>query len=396
MMHRKPLFTLRSIRGGLLMASSLLFSAAPLLAERDALLQILLEEGVLTSEQAAAVEESATTRVTPNRGAISELRVRGRIQPQFGYARGENAAGQSGDYATFEIRRARLGVTGRVGEDWRFVLEANTTPSDVNLQFASLRWEAFPEANLVLGFDRPVFGYEIYTSSAFLLTPERSNLSATFLPSSRISLTGAQIQGTSHGFRYSAGIYNSDLAVNESGESARFLFGGHIGRDLPEWGGVQQEVRFDYLQNEREDRGLLGVNRAFSASHRLVVGSFENRSEGIWGESFGGDDVAGFYLMPTWSLNEQWQLVARYENIRSWYTGGLAAPNRYLRRIDVPGGAPRGDRYEALYGGINYYIMGHDLKMQWGVEWSDLEDTRSGEGQEIKGLTTYGAMRMLF
>ena len=377
--------------------AALFLSLAPLSA-RDALLELLVREGILTEAQAASVEEQARTVVHPNRSVVSELRIRGRMQPQFGFAAGKNQDGERGEYGTFEMRRVRLGVMGTVADDYDFVVEANTLPSGVSLQFAYLRWRYAPDHRLIVGFDRPVFGYEIYTPSSHLLTVERSALSNTFLPGPNISLTGAQAQGRLAGISYAGGVYNTNEGVNVPGEGPAFIYGGSLGMDVPMPGlpEISQAVRLDYLANERENSGLLAVRHAASLSHRWSLGAYEQRTEVLYGETFAGEDIGGFYILPAWSLNARWQLVARYEQMRSSYARGVAAPNRYIRRIDVPGGAVRGDRLETFYVGVNHYLQGHDLKFQVGAEWSDLKDTRSGEGERLYGLTGYGAVRLLF
>ncbi|MCC5789667.1 MAG: hypothetical protein JJT75_08530 [Opitutales bacterium] len=371
-----------------------LFGANALGASDEALLEVLLREGVLTTEQVEEVRAQATVKAEANRSVVSSLRIRGRIQPQFGYVRARNEAGETDEYSTFEMRRVRLGAAGTIGDDWSFLFEANVTPDNVNLQFASLRWRAFPEANIVVGFDRPVFGHEIYTSSAFLLTPERSNLSSTFLPSSRISLTGAQVQGEWEDFTYSAGVYNSEIGTNSAGESSRYLFGGHVGGPLPDLGEATQSFRLDYLQNEKEDSSLLFVNKAAALSHQLEWGALETRSEVMWGESFGGDSVGGFYVMPAWSITDEWQVVARYEWMKADFDDGIRGPGRYIRRVFSD--ERRGDRFDAVYAGINYYLMGQDMKLQWGLEWSDLRDTRTGSDERLHGVTAIGGARLLF
>ena len=372
----------------------ILFGAQVSIASDDALLEVLLKEGVLTTEQVKDIRSQAEVKAEANRNIVSSIRIRGRIQPQFGYARGRNEDGDTEEYSTFELRRVRLGAAGELGPDWSFLVEANVTPDNTNLQFASLRWRAFPEANVVVGFDRPVFGHEIYTSSAFLLTPERSNLSTTFLPSNRISLTGAQVQGQWEDFTYSAGVFNSELGTNTAGESSRFIFGGHLGGPLPDMGEVSHTFRLDYLQNEKEDTSLLFVNKAIALSHQLEWENLETRAEVMWGESFDNDSVGGFYIMPAWSLTEQWQVVARYEWMKARYDDAFQAPNRYIRRTFS--GSPRGDRFDAVFAGLNYFVMGHDLKLQWGLEWSDLRDTRTDDEERLHGITAIGGARLLF
>jgi hypothetical protein len=378
------------------------------------LLDLLVRNGYLTEEQAAEVVQSApkpAVTVQPKSGNTLELRVRGRIQTQFGQSFAENAAGDTDQYGTFELRRIRLGVEGRVFPDVRFVVEGNFVPGNVSTQFAWLQWTRFPEANVLIGYERPLFGHEIFTSSAAILTVERSLISNRFIPSQPdtllIPLNGVQLTGKKGRIDYGAGIYNERIDTNPVGVSS-FAYSGSLGVNLddlmPE--GVEYRIRAETMQKNdpRDDIANLQpwrapLEEAYSFSNHLKFQAFDLRAEYLLGRNFGGDRISGFYLMPSYMITPKLQAVFRYEQSRADFAQGLPAPNRYSGRVFA--GDQAGDRYEAFYIGGNYYVRGNDLKLMLGVELSDLDDTKSEAAQtdaagDVKATTVYGALRMLF
>jgi phosphate-selective porin OprO/OprP len=48
----------------------------------------------------------------------------------------------------------------------------------------------------------------------------------------------------------------------------------------------------------------------------------------------------------------------------------------YESRV-VPG---RGDRYNEIYGGVNYFFYGHKLKLQTGVQYAEMDDSAHDGG----------------
>ncbi|MDI6400959.1 porin, partial [Balneolaceae bacterium ANBcel3] len=117
--------------------------------------------------------------VQPNRPQITELKIRGRIQGQFAYSDGsnDNAGVDADSYSSFEMRRVRLGVQGKIQGNWNFMVEANVL-STVDLDAATLTYAANPAAMVTFGKAKPRFGLEENTSSASILTIERTRLNA--------------------------------------------------------------------------------------------------------------------------------------------------------------------------------------------------------------------------
>jgi phosphate-selective porin OprO/OprP len=79
--------------------------------------------------------------------------------------------------------------------------------------------------------------------------------------------------------------------------------------------------------------------------------------------------------MPFVNLTDKLQTVARYTLIDSHDPNGIRLAT-YENRI-VSG---RGDRYNELYLGANYFLYGHKLKIQSGIQWADMNDVANDGG----------------
>jgi hypothetical protein len=366
------------------------FLAAGLTAHgsNQALLDALVTNGYLTQEQAAQIAQQAPVQAAPKSRNVEELRIRGRIQGQFAYADGSGA----GNYSTFEMRRVRLGVEGRMYRDYEFNVEANMLPNQFSMRSAFLSWTRFEEANVTFGYDKPRFGLEENMSSAAILTVERSLINERVKPGER---TGLRVHGTSGIFYYYGGVYNhtangganpagmDDYLYNLSGEFNLDRFVEQLSR---------LRLRADWLGAESSPAGY-AFDDAFAFSIYTGMGPAELRAEYFLAKDFNGNDTSGFYVMPSYFvLPGKFELVGRYEQSRSDVADGLGH-NRYANR--VPGLLPAaGNRHNAYYFGANYYIKANDLKYMFGLEMAELEDTAAGTGSEA--ITASSAVRMQF
>lgn len=355
-------------------------------ASDQALLDALVANGTLTSAQAEQISADAKVSVNPNRGTVRELRIRGRIQGQAAASFGDGDE----DYGTMEIRRARLGVQGSLHEPYRFQIEMNTLPTGVSLDSAYLRYTGLgSEANLEFGKGKPRFGHEENTSSASILTIERTNLSNTLNGGKPV---GARVFGDLGVINYYAGIYNGDNsgAVSPS-EGIGFLYNASVGLKLDEMvgDGTNLRLRGDVLFNDAEFDGAYGFETAFAVSAHLQINPIDLRAEYMYAEDFDSNAINGFYVMPSiFVIPDTLEAVARYEYIDA-DTNVLRHQSRYARRQAGLGGS--GDEYQAIYIGANYYVLGNNLKYMGGVEFADL----SGEN-DTDATTLYGAVRMQF
>lgn len=347
---------------------------------------------------------AATVRPSTS-GNLRDLQVRGRVQGQFGYTDTDNDEG-GGSYSTFEIRRARIGLRGTLFDNVRAQLEANLVPgSDLSMRSAFLQWREHKPVYIKLGFDKPTFGFEENTSSAAILTIERSLISNALIPG---AMNGLSLDGTLDFLSYSAGIYTDRANRNPDG-SDKYLYNASVGLKLDDLlDQVGLRLRADYLSSD-DPGGSFGrkFDDAMAASLHFAFEGFDLRTEYMSGDK-DGNTVSGWYITPSMFVTDKLQLVGRYEQGESDKARGLRAPGRYLQRADglavretlgpndevVSKVDPqRGDAYTAVYLGLNYYLNGNNHKLMTGVELAELDNTDAGT---LSGTTVYGAWRMLF
>jgi phosphate-selective porin OprO and OprP len=92
--------------------------------------------------------------------------------------------------------------------------------------------------------------------------------------------------------------------------------------------------------------------------------------------------------MPFVNLTRKLQLVGRYTFLESGDPNGVLLAT-YENRL-VTG---RGDRYDELYAGANYYFYGHRLKLQSGLQWAELDD-RAADGGAYSGVSWTTGLRV--
>ena len=333
----------------------------------------------------------AQQTVRPAGGFVQDIRVRGRVQTQFGYTEATNDEGSS-DYSTFEVRRARIGIRGDFENNFRAQLEANLVPgSDLSMRSAYVQWREHKAANIKVGFDKPHTSTEENTSSASILTVERSLISNTVAaPGPTNGLTVEGVQGM---FTYSAGLYTGTANTNTANESAEYMYNAMVGLNLDGMAGEGSRLRLRgaILIDDNEEASFEEV---YVLSFHFAQGGFDLRAEYLVGDN-DGTKTSGFYIMPSLMLSDKLQGVVRYEMSESDSATGLRAASRYVRRAEDLGeaAAQRGDEHWALYLGLNYYLNGDGNKLMFGVEVAELDNTAAGT---LESTSVYGAWRMLF
>lgn len=347
----------------------------------------LISGAWLTGEVMA---QSETAIVIPASKNIKDLKIRGRVQSQFGYVQAENDNADD-EWTTLEMRRVRLGMQGTLFQNVRARIEANLMPDGFSMRSAYLQWRQHKPAYIKIGYDKPTFGYEENTSSAAILTVERTLINNTVAPG---PLPGATLDGGYGPLFYSFGAYTNQTNRNEDTRS-EYLYGASAGVNLKEFMPDGQNVKFrvDLLRND-DTNGEFSFEEGFSVSGHYEANPFDLRAEYIRVDDFANNTTDGWYVMPSVYLSDQFQLVGRYEEAQSENATGLRAASRYARRADIGGGGDqRGNDYAAAYFGGNYYFAGHDHKIMAGVELSELETQSAGT---LEATTLYAAWRMLF
>ena len=155
-------------------------------------------------------------------GETFGLTVRGRIQVHYTYSANESfgsaaaTASPGADTSSFNIRRARLGLTGHVFDKnitYEFLLDATDATSPIKRAWAQWNF-ASSETGLMglrVGQAKTIYGLEASGTSGALWFVERSSASRAF---SDVNSRGAWLNGVmgEKKLRWSAGAMNTEVA----------------------------------------------------------------------------------------------------------------------------------------------------------------------------------------
>ena len=192
---------------------------------------------------------------------------------------------------------------------------------------------------------------------------------------------------------YRAGVFSSGEMNREFGEfNGGTATLGVLGYDFTKTLGVKEALLTGNYVYQHPDR-----NNTFTRSFEHI-GSinfrFEDQTWGARGDLSAGSgylgqrDMWAVMAMPFVNITEKLQFVARYTHIDSEGVNGIRLAT-YESRI-VPG---RGDEYNELYLGGNYYFYGHRLKLQTGVQFANMND-RANDGGEYSGVSWTTGLRV--
>lgn len=318
---------------------------------------------------------------------LQEFWVLGRYHGQL-----YDAEGSDGDQAGFESRRIRLGFQARLFN--RLSLHAQAiSGSDFEPAYNGftelwVRWNFTDAVNLTVGQQKHRFTHERNVSSRYMSTMERSMftnmMSLDYTPAVTLS-------GRVKKLEYYAGVFSNatsrDMgsAFTEFDSGASFIaaatydLGKLLGTDTAHFYG-------SFLHSELES-GATNLNRfsdAMSGALILTEGPAALITELTAG--FGGPrgDAVGLNLQPSYFLTDTLEVVGRYQVASASQENGL----RPQRRYEAPAGLIDGNFYQAVYLGLNRYIVGHRLKVMTGVEYAKMDDRDA--------VTFFAGFRMFF
>lgn len=336
--------------------------------------------------------------VIPDKGDVVKLKATGRAMFQFGYVDQKNDV-NSGDWSTMEVRRARVGLSGTFENDIKAKVEGNFVPGSVSVRSAFITWAKSDAFNLTGGYDKPVSSFEENTSSASILTVERSNVNNTIAAPGQS--VGLWVNGEAGPAFYHVGLYNGENASrNTSNTESEYVFNAAGGSTFELSEGTELTAQIAYLQTD-DSNSELGYDDVTTFALVFETGAFDIRTEYFMGSAEDGD-TDGFYIMPSMKINKSLEAVLRYEQASSDDGSGIRAQSRYARRTDVvvtgedeDGDsivADKGDDFTAMYLGLNYYFQKYN-KIMFGLEFSELDNTDAGK---LDTTTLFGAYRVRF
>lgn len=337
---------------------------------------------------------------------LQELALQGRMHLQ--YATGDSDQGDYGSedrpddvlWGDVEVRRWRLGLKskwfGKLKLDGQIDVSPNWDPEFYGkLYDLTLTWAVSDALNLGVGKRKAnLFGLEHAISSNNILTFERSLLSNTIYAG---EVTGVFANGKIGNFIYTIGAFTGDDQREFTEFDAGYIFQAGVGYDLAQITGLEKAlVKLDYQYSD--DAGNVGGGGSFENALSLNSTWEQGRlslSTDLLGATGRGNqsDVWGFHVIPAVYILDSLQFVMRYQ-FASGDNDGLRVQSRYERLAPDLTDGGRGDQYQAVYMGLNYYLYGHKLKLMAGTEYCDMSG--GGDGGDFSGWTTLVGLRLSF
>jgi phosphate-selective porin OprO/OprP len=302
-----------------------------------------------------------------------------------------------GDHDEWNVRRLRLGVKSRLFQKLTLHGEVELNPQErdpLYVRFTDLyaQWTSSDALELTVGKQGVPFTMDGSTSSKELLTIDRSNLANNmWFPTEYIP--GVNVSGEVSGWLYQLGVYSGGEANREFGDFSGSAFTlASIGRDLGDSLGVGEAVLTTNYIYQNPDAGntfTRQLHHMVSVNLRLTDEKWGIRTDVSGAAGYlGQSDLWGVMAMPFYNVTPKFQLVVRETFLKSRNPNGVRLAT-YENRL-VPG---RGDRYQEIYGGANYYFFGHKLKLQSGVQFGNMDDT-ANDGGAFSGVAWTTGLRV--
>lgn len=302
-----------------------------------------------------------------------------------------------GDHKESNIRRVRFGPRITLFRDYLVHAEVEINPQERNpfymrITDAYVAWQKNPKAVVTVGKQSVPFTQEGATSSKELLTLERSNL-VNNIWFTQEYMPGVSVSGRVAPWNYRAGLYSSGQMNREFGRFnggmfSMFIVGYDFGKKL----GVREATLTGNYLYQHPD-----ANNTFTRRFEHIASAHFKIEEPRWG--FRGDvsktagylgqqDLLAAMAMPYYNFTGKLQAVFRYTIVDSDGPNGIAL-NTYENRV-VRG---TGDRYRETYVGLNYFIYGHRLKVQTGLQFEDMKDA-ANDGGAFSGTSWTTGLRV--
>ncbi len=362
---------------------------------------------------------------------FQEFQIEGRLQFQMAHLEGEDVNGNDYSSEFNEFRRFRLGAKAKflqyfgakvafdlVG-DQRINPEPNSglgwgyeQIDEAYLSFdlgKAIGESAFDSLLVNYGRQKFVLGQEARTSSTKLLTVERSAISNKVYGSARP--TGLSVDGSIDKWNFTGALYsstndNTEFNVNKglSGWQDGVIYYASVGYEVSD----EFKLGADWVYNdadvtEGEDTVLgyawaTSINAEYEADQWGVIGDFiygDNGSARIGNGAGRNDNFWGVMVMPYyWVMKDKLQLVGQYQYGGASEAEGIRINSRYGRARGTGGtsginvNSGRGDEHHSFYGGLNYYVCGHNAKIQAGIEYQAME-TPAGDFDTLTYLLAF-------
>jgi phosphate-selective porin OprO/OprP len=356
--------------------------------------------GEPAQDQSTAKPESVYDRIwrfrewyrNDDNRVLQRLRFRGRYQQDFA-----TVDADQGDHEEWNVRRLRMGLQAFMFGSLLLHAEVDLNPQEANpvyVRFTDMyaEWTARPELVFTVGKQSIPYTMDGATSSRELIAIDRGAL-ANNLWFTEEYLPGASVAGTSEPWIYFVGAYSAGARNKELGEfSGGLVTLGSLGYDFAKsFDGREAlaSVNYVYQSPDPDNSFTRPFQHIVSVNLRLEKTRWGLRTDLTAGSGYyTQSNVWGVMVMPFVNVTPKLQAVGRYEFLDSTEPNGIRL-GAYEDRV----ASGRGDEYHDVYVGANYYFYGHQLKLQTGVQFADMQDN-ANDGGTYSGVSWVTGLRV--
>jgi phosphate-selective porin OprO/OprP len=192
---------------------------------------------------------------------------------------------------------------------------------------------------------------------------------------------------------YRVGLYSAGAANREYGEFSGGLFTlGVLGYDFAEELGAREALltgNYVYQHPDADNTFTRQLGHIGSLNFRYETEAWGARGDVSAGAGYlGQSGMWALQAMPFVNITDKLQVVGRYTRVESGVPGGVRLATYESRLV-----TRRGDEYNELYLGGNYYFYGHRLKLQTGIQFADMND-REDRGGAYSGVSWTTGLRV--
>ena len=371
-------------------ATAAVFCAATSYAvSNDALLDLLVEKGVLTDTEATSVaaelkEENKGVSFSSKGKETVKLRFNGRLQFQYDALDAENEVGDKPSTNHFYFRRLRFGAKATHENGLYAETVFDFAGDDLSINKALAGYEYSDALNASFGYNKVPFGFQETTSSSKIKTIERSAANRFFADD--IDFSGKHAGLFAKGDLGSGFSYSTALVNAAQGEGSKLLGASNADNDLALFGRLQWKndgltIGVDGGQQSNSDKVAGNDVTAFTG---YVNYKFEGLD--LLGEYFSGDlgnqgDVDGYALRAAYKMGK-FEPVVRYSHVKA-DTFEIDTDELIRRAPSVKVGGADAE-IDSYYVGVNYY-HNKAVSLMLGYEIADAEDS-AGNTNDVDGL----------
>lgn len=323
---------------------------------------------------------------------VQQVLFTGRYQHEFAAV-----AADQGDHDEWNVRRMRIGPRVTLFRTFTLHAEVEVNPQErdpfyMRFTDAYLQWNKSSRFVMTFGKQGVPFTMDGATSSKELLTIDRSNLSNNiWFPQEYVP--GASVSGRIAPWVYRGGVYSSGAMNREFGEfSGNYFTLALVGYDFATPLAVNEAVltgNYLYQHPEADNTFTRQLEHILSVHFKLEANRWGLRADVSDAHGYlGQSDMWALMAMPFFNVTDKLQTVGRYTYIGSDDQNGIRFGSYESRVV-----AGRGDQYNELYLGANYYFYGHRLKLQTGLQWADMNDV-ANDGGEYSGVSWTTGIRV--